>query len=334
MKRQLFLTSVPSFYKINLFNELSKIHVVYVFYTFRSKIQRKSNFFLSATENYKIIYNKSVFNLILSVFKVDEIFFGGWDDLYYYLLVLFSKKEKNVLILESSILEYNNTTFFNKLKNTIKYFYLKKFSKVIVSGIPHKFLLEKLNFKGEIIISQGVGVLDFNYPQVKKKYITQFDNKFLFIGRDSPEKGLENLLHIFKKHNNWKLNILGDFSNQNLYPECANVSFHGYVNRNNITKHFDNNSVLIVPSNLEPWGLVVEEALYHGMPVIVSSKVGCAQDFVINKETGLVYESDNSFSLEEKIIQMSDVNLYNKFINNINNINFDKHKSHYVKSFL
>ena len=333
MKKQLFLTCLPSFYKINLFNELSKIHDVHVFFTFRSKIHRKSNFFFSAKENFKIIKNKSILNLIKTVFKVDQIFFGGWDDFVYYLLVLFSKKKKNVLILESSILEYNNNTFFNKIKNIIKYFYLKKFSKVIVSGIPHKLLLEKLKFKGDIIISRGVGVLDFNYPKVNKNLITEFDYNFLFIGRDSPDKGLENLLNVFKNHTNWKLTILGDFSDLQKYPDCVNVCFHGYIDRSNITSYFNNNSVLIVPSKTEPWGLVVEEALYHGLPVIVSSMVGCAQDLVISLETGLVYEFDNSFSLEEKILQISDVNTYNKFIMNINNLNFDMQRNHYIQSF-
>ena len=36
--------------------------------------------------------------------------------------------------------------------------------------------------------------------------------------------------------------------------------------------------ILILPSLSEPWGLVVEEALYYGMPVIISDRVGCRSE--------------------------------------------------------
>ena len=42
----------------------------------------------------------------------------------------------------------------------------------------------------------------------------------------------------------------------------------------------DRADVLILPSFSEPWGLVVNEAMVCGMPVIVSNKCGCAADLV------------------------------------------------------
>ena len=43
------------------------------------------------------------------------------------------------------------------------------------------------------------------------------------------------------------------------------------------------------PSLYEPWGLVVEEALFRGLPVIASDKVGSAADMVTALETGAVF---------------------------------------------
>jgi glycosyltransferase involved in cell wall biosynthesis len=45
--------------------------------------------------------------------------------------------------------------------------------------------------------------------------------------------------------------------------------------------------VLVLPSYSEPWGLVVNEAMACGMPVIVSEKCGCAPDLVQNGKNGI-----------------------------------------------
>ena len=333
MKKILFITNLPSFYKINLFNELSKSNKVLVYYTYRSKIYRNANFFVSTNQNFIIIPKNSFLNLIKTIFNVDEIFFGGWDDFLFYLITFITKRKRNILILESSILEYKNNGIINMFKNIIKYFYLKRFIRVIASGQPHKKLLIQLNYNGQITISRSVGILDFNYSQIKRNYITEFDFNFLFIGRDSYEKGLDILLNLFIKNENWKLNIIGDFSNHEKLNKYPNIVFHGYVNRTDIQNIFNHNSVLIVPSRIEPWGLVVEESLYHGLPVIVSNNVGCANDLVIDMGTGMVFELNNINSLEDKILQMSIPNTYNKFINNINKSNYDLIKNTYINSF-
>ncbi|ASB51218.1 glycosyl transferase family 1 [Alkalitalea saponilacus] len=51
----------------------------------------------------------------------------------------------------------------------------------------------------------------------------------------------------------------------------------------------------------ETWGLVVNEAMAAGRPVVVSDKVGCAIDLV-NKDTGKIFRSDSKRSLIESIL--------------------------------
>jgi glycosyltransferase involved in cell wall biosynthesis len=46
-----------------------------------------------------------------------------------------------------------------------------------------------------------------------------------------------------------------------------------------------------MPSTSEPWGLVVNEAMTCGIPVLCSPKVGAAQDLVIEDSTGFQCES-------------------------------------------
>ena len=40
---------------------------------------------------------------------------------------------------------------------------------------------------------------------------------------------------------------------------------------------------------VEPWGLVVNEAMAAGLPVIVSDQVGAAHDLVENRDTGFIF---------------------------------------------
>jgi len=58
---------------------------------------------------------------------------------------------------------------------------------------------------------------------------------------------------------------------------------------------------LVLPSEYEPWGLVVNEAMAAGLPVIVSDKVGCAADLVRSGENGVVYRCGDLAALAKAL---------------------------------
>ena len=60
--------------------------------------------------------------------------------------------------------------------------------------------------------------------------------------------------------------------------------------------------ILVLPSKSEPWGLVVNEAMVCGMPVIVSEKCGCAEDLVINHQNGFTFDPDSQQELETAML--------------------------------
>jgi len=60
--------------------------------------------------------------------------------------------------------------------------------------------------------------------------------------------------------------------------------------------------MLILPSlSGETWGLVVNEALYHGLPCVVSDRVGCAPDLIQTGITGEVFMAESPNSLADAI---------------------------------
>ena len=68
------------------------------------------------------------------------------------------------------------------------------------------------------------------------------------------------------------------------------ASFAGFLNQTEIARAYAACDVLVLPSGYrETWGLVVNEAMACGKPAIVSNKVGCGPDLVVEGETGRVF---------------------------------------------
>jgi glycosyltransferase involved in cell wall biosynthesis len=130
---------------------------------------------------------------------------------------------------------------------------------------------------------------------------------FLFVGRLETIKGLAELLDIFKQyqHNTMTLLVVGDGSMRpdvmQAAQESANIIYMGRLEHQALLLTYYVADVLVLPSHTEPWGLVVNEAMAVGMPVIVSDRVGCIDDLVIHQQTGLIYPSGNREALQSAI---------------------------------
>jgi len=70
---------------------------------------------------------------------------------------------------------------------------------------------------------------------------------------------------------------------------ATHVRFLGFRNQTELPGLFRLASVFVLPSQHEPWGLIVNEALACGCPAIVSSDVGCHPDLIPDGVEGCVY---------------------------------------------
>ena len=55
---------------------------------------------------------------------------------------------------------------------------------------------------------------------------------------------------------------------------------------------------LVLPSLSEPWGLVVNEAMVCGLPVLVSNRCGCVADLVEEGRNGFTFSPDSPAEME------------------------------------
>ena len=124
---------------------------------------------------------------------------------------------------------------------------------------------------------------------------------FLNVGRLVKHKNVEGMIRQFNRFfsdKNVMLRIVGSGNEEDrLRRKYASdkVLFLGKKVDAELIKEFQNASCFLCPSLFEPWGLVVNEAMSSGLPVIVSKNVGASFDLIKDKETGFVAEDINGF---------------------------------------
>jgi len=82
------------------------------------------------------------------------------------------------------------------------------------------------------------------------------------------------------------------------------VRFAGFSNQSELPRFYDLCDVFVLPSMLEPWGLVVNEVMNAGRAVIVSDQVGAAADLVRDGENGFVFPAGDIGRLADALRQI------------------------------
>jgi len=82
----------------------------------------------------------------------------------------------------------------------------------------------------------------------------------------------------------------------------VSCSFTGFLNQTEIPGAYAAADCLVLPSDSgETWGLVVNEAMACGLPAIVSDRVGCREDLVLEGKTGHAFPFGNADALAAKM---------------------------------
>jgi glycosyltransferase involved in cell wall biosynthesis len=82
----------------------------------------------------------------------------------------------------------------------------------------------------------------------------------------------------------------------------VDVRMLGVQAQGSLSDYYHAADLLVLPSRQgETWGLVVNEALHHGVPCVTSDRVGCAPDLV-DESTGVVCDADSSDALARAIV--------------------------------
>lgn len=138
--------------------------------------------------------------------------------------------------------------------------------------------------------------------------------RYLYVGRLSPEKSLDKLLTAFKQvldhYPQATLALVGKGPQEDELKQLADklgitarVDFAGAKFDDALVDEYLRATCFVLPSYSEPWGLVVNESLSYGCPVIVSNRCGCAPELVAEGSTGHIFDWSDPSDLKAKLMR-------------------------------
>lgn len=141
------------------------------------------------------------------------------------------------------------------------------------------------------------------------------EHTLVSIGRFSREKGFVDLIEVFRmiheKNPDWKLCLVGDGSEKNkivdlIYQYHLNdfVELHGYLSREKIDEILHHSSLYLMTSYTESFGIVLVEAMSHGIPCIAFSSAEGANDLITNDKNGYLIEDRDFEKMATKSLEL------------------------------
>jgi 1,2-diacylglycerol 3-alpha-glucosyltransferase len=231
------------------------------------------------------------------------------------------KGKKAILMTESTAHDHTRVWWREAIK---KMMVLNLFDWAVTGGTAHRRYLQQLGFR-EDRVAQFYDVVDNSFfhdccQDLRSLYrAAEFDlpsEYFLYVGRIASEKNVDSLLAAYLTYRQsggtWALVMVGDGpqlkelqAKAAATPYAREIYFPGLKGTSELPKYYAFASAFVLASTREPWGLVVNEAMAAGLPVIVSDRCGCVEDLVVNGENGFVFDPSDVSSLAESLTKVS-----------------------------
>ena len=237
----------------------------------------------------------------------DIILCSGWrDKIFLDVCKIYFNKIPTVLLFDNKW----EGTIKQKLASYLSPFkLLNRFSHAWVPGVSQFTFAEKLGFNKDKVYT-GFYCADLNlfsnyYLQRRELNTLPISKKMLYIGRYSEVKGLPELWSEFSSivdefNLDWELICVGT---GDLKPfEHARIKHVGFVQPQDLSAYIFDASLFILPSLIEPWGVIVHEMAAAGLPLILSDKVGAGEVFLVPGENGWLFSSGSQNSLRRVLL--------------------------------
>lgn len=229
--------------------------------------------YIASTDSDVIISTRDIFNYWLCGYAKDNVLKIGWEHNHF----------------------HDNYKYANNVSRSArKLDYL-----VLVSSELQKFYANELRNTNCmcIYIPNSIDSLPSKAANLKNK-------KLISVGRLSPEKGYLDLLRLYSKlyvdYPDWTLDIVGDgverekiekyISKKNLEGK---VILHGFQGKEVIDDLLDQSSIYLMTSFTESFGIVLIEAMSHGVPCIAYDSAEGAREIINSGENGYLIKNRN-----------------------------------------
>jgi glycosyltransferase involved in cell wall biosynthesis len=147
------------------------------------------------------------------------------------------------------------------------------------------------------ILAHSLSMQPASRAAILRRYgIPEGHVKIIYLGRLEPHKGVFDLLAAFtelkREVAGVSLVIVGagsltEWVKQQASPSAC-LHYLGRLSAEAVWEAYSISDIFVLPSHFEPWGLVVNEAMASGLPVVVTDRVGCVDDLVKGMGTGVI----------------------------------------------
>lgn len=195
---------------------------------------------------------------------------------------------------------------------------LRYFNRIWVPGVPQIRYARKLGFKTAQIAMNFYSADDSKFLLAKSPTGLKERKRILFIGRFVEYKRPLLLASVFKKmlktkaiDKNWQLVLVGrgPLGNKLLDMQDDNVTVKDFVGPEDLPALLQESSFFCLPSENEHWGVVVHEAAFSGLPLLLSDTVYAGTAFLEEGRNGFIFTGGSAQSLWENIVKITSADL-------------------------
>ncbi len=213
------------------------------------------------------------------------------------------------------------------LRERLKSVIIRQFDAALVGGEPHRRYVSELGMDPGRIFT-GCDAVDNAFfaravalrPATPPTSLPGLDDArpfFLASARFIHRKNLIGLIDAFSEYRRsatspWRLVILGDGSERPMIASRigerglqGDVCLPGFRSMEDTLFYYARAGAFVHPARADQWGLVVNEAMAAGLPVIVSIQSGCAEDLVVNGENGFRFDATEEGALTDLLGRIS-----------------------------
>ena len=321
----LFLTNIPSPYRTDFFNELGKICDLTVLFELSSAKDREDRWISDNFKNFKGVFLKGIrisddegfcpeVIKYLSSKKYDAIIVGIYASPTGMLAIEYMRMMKIPFLISSDGGLIKNDS---KLKRAIKRHFMKPAALWLSSGNEtSKYLTyygadkDKIyrypftSVKSDDIIKTPLSIKEKNV--LKQKLKLNGNRVVVGVGQFIYRKGWDVLLTAAENiDTSIHIYIIGGAAKEeyiNYIKEhgLKNVHFVGFKSKEELAEYYKAADLFVLPTREDIWGLVINEAMAYGLPVITTNKCNAGLELV-SDETGRIIDTDNPDQLYSAI---------------------------------
>ena len=127
------------------------------------------------------------------------------------------------------------------------------------------------------------------------------------VGQMIPRKGYDILAKAIKYINsNVKIIIAGGYPEDDVKQiiennHITNMEFIGFKKKDELAKYFAASDIFVLPTRYDIWGLVINEAMSFGLPIISTDKCAAADELISIFDNGIIVPIENEIELAKAI---------------------------------